>query len=77
MNNPFALMGGMPGLAGLMGMGGAMGGAGAGLNTSQLSSMWGGAAGPRGMAGMGFNRGMMDQVSVTDEPIIRKSYVTL
>ena len=76
MNNPFAMMGGMPGLAGLMGMGGAMGGAGAGLNTSQLSSMWGGAAGPRGMAGMGFNRGMMDQVSVTDESIIRKSYLT-
>ena len=73
MNNPFAMMGGMPGLAGLMGMGGA----GAGLNTSQLSSMWGGAAGPRGMAGMGLNRGMMDQVSVTDESIIRKSYVTL
>ena len=63
MNNPFAMMGGMPGLAGLMGMGGAMGGAGAGLNSSQLSSMWGGVAGPRGMGGMGFNRGMMDQVS--------------
>ena len=30
MNNPFAMMGGMPGLAGLMGMGGAMGGISAG-----------------------------------------------
>ena len=72
MNNPFAMMGGMPGLAGLMGMGGAMGG-GAGLNSSQLSSMWGGAAGPRGMGGMasmGFNRGMMDQVSQSDESMI-------
>ena len=74
MNNPFAMMGGMPGLAGLMGMGGAMGG-GAGLNSSQLSSMWGGAAGPRGMAGMGFNRGMMDQVSLTDESIIQYCHV--
>ena len=61
MNNPFAMMGGMPGLADLMGMGGA--GSGAGLNPSQLSSMWGGVAGPRGMGGMGYNRNMMEQVS--------------
>ena len=60
MNNPFAMMGGMPGLAGLMGMGG-----NPGLNSGQLSSMWGGMGGPRGMGmpGMGgFNRGMMEQV---------------
>ena len=64
MNNPFAMMGGMPGLAGLMGMGGG----GPGLNSGQLSSMWGGMAGPRSMAmpGMGgFNRGMMEQVRST------------
>ena len=50
-------------------------GGGAGLNSSQLSSMWGGAAGPRGMAGMGFNRGMMDQVSLTDESIMQYCHV--
>ena len=64
MNNPFAMMGGMPGLVGLMGMGGG----GPGLNSGQLSSMWGGMAGPRSMAmpGMGgFNRGMMEQVRST------------
>ena len=79
MNNPFAMMGGMPGLAGLMGMGGAMGG-GAGLNSSQLSSMWGGAAGPRGRGGitsMGFNRGMMDQVSQSDELMIVSPHVNI
>ena len=61
MNNPFAMMGGMPGLAGLMGMGGAGGGMGAGLNTGQLSSMWGGGMG-RNMAMGGFSRGGMEQV---------------
>ena len=56
-------MGGMPGLAGLMGMGG-----NPGLNSGQLSSMWGGMGGPRGMGmpGMGgFNRGMMEQVRLS------------
>ena len=57
--NQFAMMGGMPGLAGLMGMGG---GLGPGLNSSQVSSMWGGVPGGRGMGAMGFNRGMMEQV---------------
>ena len=72
MNNPFAMMGGMPGLAGLMGMGGA--GGGAGLNPSQLSSMWGGVAGPRGMGGMGgagggsgeIKKQTPDMVNITD-----------
>merc|ERR1719189_1704807 len=55
----FSMMGGMPpGLAGLMGMGGGMP---PGLNSSQVSSMWGGVPGGRGMGAMGFNRGMMEQ----------------
>ena len=44
MNNPFAMMGGMPGLAGLVGMGG---GGLQGLNSGQISSMWGGMGGGR------------------------------
>ena len=48
----------MPGLAGLMGMGG-MGS----LNNSQITNMWGGMGGPRNMPPMGFNRGMMEQVT--------------
>ena len=56
MNNPFSVM---PGLAGLMGMGGM----GSGLNNSQITNMWGGMGGPRNMPPMGYNRGMMEQVT--------------
>ena len=63
MNNPFSVM---PGLAGLMGMGGM----GSGLNNSQITNMWGGMGGPRNMPPMGYNRGMMEQVTNSLSPII-------
>ena len=75
MNNPFAMMGGMPGMAGLMGMG--SGGMGGGLNSSQLSSMWGGMPGGARMGGMGYGRGMMDQVRHNRQGFVNQKHLKL